>query len=351
MCSWFSRLSRLSARFSPVPCLPQAQRCQGWCHQCQVPLRIWAKSIERASSISQYAAFPDTSSGASFASCPLALWLSRPRPTHSLPGCKPSRSRTSVIGQLLAWGSGHAWRASHRCPECSASDAASPDYRSVAQSHMECDARGAVSPRANDPACMEDSSAASPASTSRNGTARIATNASMAAIGYCCGGGWWRHYKPACQHVVTATSLPHPRSLQQMQQEMHKTLPASLMMQIGVSSGASTRKTSSELEPSSSPASTMAARVLGELCIRVGRKPLQSKSMAKILRASLPVLASSFGKSNGAMRRSVVHICIAGAQDFRHCTFYMPAWCWMSRLRWLPLRGSSTKLSQHKRVC
>ena len=61
------------------------------------------------------------------------------------------------------------------------------------------------------------------------------------------------------------------------------------MMQIGKNSGASTRKASTELAKTSRPASTMEARVLGEICNRVGSMSLQHKNVANDpLRASLP---------------------------------------------------------------
>ena len=113
----------------------------------------------------------------------------------------------------------------------------------------------------------------------------------------------------ACGHQQMATSLPHQHSQQQMQHEMFKTL---LMMQIGMSSGASTRKTSTELVAPSRPASTMAARVLGEFCIRVGRKPLRHKSVA----------SDPLRSQTAQWRRSVMHFCMASAQDCVHCTFF-----------------------------
>ena len=81
-----------------------------------------------------------------------------------------------------------------------------------------------------------------------------------------------------------------------MQQGMPRTHQAFLIMQIGMNTGAFIRETYTELDKTSSPAFAMAARVLGEFCIRCGRKPLQSKSMANDhLRASLPA-AIFFGQ-------------------------------------------------------
>ena len=104
----------------------------------------------------------------------------------------------------------------------------------------------------------------------------------------------------------------------QMQQRMDRTPQTFLTRQIGKSIVVAVLKAPTELA-SSRPPFTMAARVFGEFCKQHGRKHSYSKNVANNpLKTSLPD-PDSF---------SFLHICIASAQNFSYCAFYMPACGW-----------------------